>query len=314
MIQGNYEKIIEKIARFSGLTNEEVERKVEAKKAKLSGMVTKEGAIQIVASELGVSFDNEKLKLEELLPGMRKVNVVGKVINIYPVRNFYKNGKDGKVANLVIADETSNVKVVLWDTHHIELIEKKQILDGSVIEIFNASVRDNELHLGSFSELKPSVEIFENVKSARIFKNKNISDFKIGESNSVRAFIVQSFDPRFFNVCPECKKKPNSEGEDFVCTQHGKIIPEKRALINLVIDDGTETIRSVIFHDSLGELGIKDLDNPERLSFQKEDLLGKEMIFHGNVRLNKFFNNNEFNIDKVEAVDLNSLIESLEKG
>src|SRR3989344_6623595 len=123
---GNYENILERISKSSGLEKDEIERRVEAKRAKLSGLISKEGAAQVIAAELGISFDNEKLKIGELLPTMRKVNVIGKVINLFPVRTFTKNDKQGKVANMVIADETSNIKVVLWDVNHIGLIEKEE--------------------------------------------------------------------------------------------------------------------------------------------------------------------------------------------
>ena len=315
MVNGNYEKILERIARVSKLEKEEIERKVEAKQTKLSGLISKEGAAQVIAAELGISFDNEKLKIDELLPGMRRVNVIGKVVNLLSIRTFTtKKGEAGKVANLFVADDTSNIKVVLWDTNHIELIEKGEIIEGKVIEITNAGMRDNELHLGSFSELKLSNEILDDVKTERIIKEENIVDFKTNDNASVRAFIVQAFEPRFFNVCPECKKKVTPEAEDFICVEHAKVIPEKRALINIVLDDGTETIRSVLFHERLSDLGLTELDDTEKLLNQKQELLGKEMIFSGNVRLNKFFNNQEFIIDEVKEIDVDKLVEKLEKS
>ncbi len=313
MVQENYERVLKRIAKSSGLEEEEIERRVEAKRAKLSGLISKEGAAQVIAAELGISFDNEKLKIEELLPGMRKVNVVGKIINVISVRAFTtKKGEAGKVANLFLADDTSNIKVVLWDTNHIELIEKGDIGEDKVVEITNASMRDNELHLGSFSEFKLSNEVFDNIKTERIVKEKNISDFKVNDNINVRAFIVQAFEPRFFNVCPECKKKVILEGESFICGEHNKVIPEKRALINIVLDDGTETIRSVLFHEALPSLGITELENSERLLNQKEDLIGKEMVFSGNVRINKFFNNPEFIVNEVKEINLDELIGKLE--
>ena len=66
---------------------------------------------------------------------------------------------------MIVADESSNIKVVLWDTNHIELIEKKIVQEGTVIEISGGSMRDNEIHLGSFSEFKVSKENLENVKN-----------------------------------------------------------------------------------------------------------------------------------------------------
>jgi len=314
MIQGNYEKILEKIANSASLEKSEIERRVEAKRAKLSGLISKEGAAQVIAAELGISFDNEKFKIDELLPEMRKVNVVGKVITLFPVRTFTRNEQEAKVTNLVIADETSNIKVVLWDVNHIELVEKGEILEGKVIEILNASMRNNELHLGSFSELKISNEVLENVKTEKIVKEESIINFKIGHNVSVRAFIVQAFEPRFFNVCPECKKKVIQEAENFVCKEHSKIMPEKRALINIVLDDGTETIRAVLFHESLPNLGFTQLENFEETTKQKQEIIGKEMIFFGDIRNNKFFNTPEFIIDKIKEINIDQLLGNLEQN
>ena len=309
----NYEGVLEKIAQISGLEKEEISRRVEAKRAKLAGLISQEGAAQIVAAELGINFDNEKLKINELLPGMRKVNVVGKVINLFPVRTFTtKKGEEGKVANLFLADETSNVKVVLWNVNHIELIEKGIVDKDKVIEISNGSMRDNEIHLGSFSEFKLSDEVLNDVKTEKVVSEKSISDFKIGESLSVRAFIVQAFEPKFFYICPECRKKATQETDGFSCAEHGKVSAEKRALITIVLDDGTETMRAVLFHENLPKIGLTELENPERLINQREDLLGKEMIFSGNVRNNKFFDNNEFVIDDVVETNLDELVGKLE--
>jgi len=313
MSMGNYERIIEKISKISGLDKAEIERRVEAKRAKLSGLISKEGASQVIAAELGINFDNEKLKIEELLPGMRKVNTLGKVINFSQPRIFKtKKGDDGKVANLFIADETSNIKVVLWDTNHIGLIENGQIGQGVVIEISNATMRDNELHLGSFSELKITNQDIENLKLDRAFKEKNISELKNSDNVKLRGFIVQSFEPKFFYVCPECRKKAIQDSGFFTCSEHGKVAAEKRALLNVIVDDGTETIRTVAFHDILPSMGLTDLENIEQMIVQREKLLGKEMIFYGTVRNNKVFNTPEFIIEKVEEINPDLLIKELE--
>jgi len=312
-MEGNDERILEKVSESSCLQKDELERRVEAKRAKLAGLISREGAAQIIAAELGISFDNEKLKINELLPGMRKINLVGKIIGLSPVRTFVtKKGDNGKVANLIVADETSNVKVVLWDVNHIELVEKEEIKEGKVIEISNGSMRDNEVHLGSFSELKITDKILENVKTERVVKEKSIFDFRVGDVSSVRAFIVQVFEPRFFYVCPSCKKKLTSEGENFICAEHGKVAPEKRVLLNIVLDDGTETIRSVLFHEALFSLGEFDFENSEMWEQQKKNLLGKEMIFIGDVRNNKFFNNPEFIINEPKEINLDELVKKLE--
>jgi replication factor A1 len=308
----NYQKMVERIAKASNLDKEEIQRRVEAKCAKLSGLISKEGAAQVIAAELNLSFDDEILKIDELLPGMKRVNFVGKVINLFPVRTFERNGQINKVANIILADDTSNIKTVLWDTNHIDLIENGKVKEGTVVSVGNASVRNNEVHLGSFSEFKVSTEVLNDIKTEKLVKEKSISDFNVGDSVSVRAFIVQNFDPRFFTVCPECKKKAVQESEGFICNEHGKVNPEKRALINIVLDDGSETIRAVLFHDTLSKLGLTDLENSEMLQQQKINLLGKEMVFSGNVRMNNFFNNPEFIVQDLQEVQLDELLKNFE--
>ena len=128
----------------------------------------------------------------------------------------------------------------------------------------------------------------------------------------IRAFIVQSFEPKFFYVCPNCKKKATAEGNAFTCVEHGKVVADKRALLNIILDDGTETIRTVAFQDNLAGIGLTNLENMEELISQRERLLGKEMLFYGTVRNNKVFNTPEFIIEKVEEINPDLLIKELE--
>ena len=84
-------------------------------------------------------------------------------------------------------------------------------------------------------------------------------------------------------------------------------------MINIVLDDGTENIRAVVFHEVLKSLGITALEDPEQLINQRLDLLGKEMLFLGDVRRNKFFNNSEFVIDEIQEINHDTLISKLEE-
>jgi len=309
----NYDLLIERIAVSSGLEKEEIEKRVEAKRAKLSGLISKEGAAQIVAAELGVSFDNVQLKISELIPGMKKVNLVGKVITLFPVREFEKNGKKGKVANFYIGDETGSMKIVLWDTNHIGLIESGVVKEGVVVEIANAGMREGELHLGSFSEFKKSNQVLENVKTERGSVEKSIEEIQQGQNVKLRAVIVQMFTPRFFKVCPECGKKAIESADGFSCNEHGKIQPKERALINFVLDDGTENIRAVLFSEQIEKLiSEDDLKDAEKFQKFKDDYLGAEIYISGSARQNKLFNNVELIATDVEKVDVEKLIKEME--
>lgn len=304
----NYEKLLDKVSRSSNVEKEELERRVDAKQAKLSGLISKEGALQVIAAELGLNLDDEVFKIDELVPGMRKVNVTGKIIRTFPIRSFTtKAGKESKVMNMILADDTSNVRVVLWDTNHIALFENETLKEGSSVEIGNGSMRDNEIHLGSFSELKPSTEVFENVVTEKVVREKLIKDFAIGDSVKNRAFVVQIFDPRFFEVNPSTGKKLTDEEKS------SGVQPEKRAILNVILDDGTESIRAVMFGEMVSKIGLANFDDSAIIAQQKENILGSELLFSGNVRRNSYFNNEEFIVDGIEEPNLDDLIRRLEK-
>ena len=304
----NYERLIERISTSASLAKDEIERKVEAKRAKLSGLVSKEGAAQIVAAELGINFDQERMKISELVHGMRRANFIGKVLQIFPVREFEKSGRKGKVANLRVADDTSNCKVVLWDTNHISLIEQGKIKEGEIIEVSNGGVRNGEVHLGGFSELKKSKEKLEGVVEGRIYLNKKLNEANSGESLKVRAFVVQAFEPRYFEVNAKTGRKLTEEEK----AQGAET--EKKALLNLVLDDGSETIRAVLFGKDLYKLGLKDdeIFDLEKFNAVKNKLLGEERIFSGSIRDNQVMGFTEFSLDGIEEIKPDELVKELE--
>jgi ssDNA-binding replication factor A large subunit len=306
----NYEQLVERISKSSGLDKEEIERKIEAKKAKLSGLISKEGAAQIVAAELGINFDNEKLKISELVQGMKRANLSGKIVKLNPVREFSKDGKEGKVASFLLADETSNIRTVLWDTNHISLIESGKIKENSVVDISNGNMRNGELHLSSFADIKESKEKIENVILERSFNYKKLKEVHLGEDIKTRAVIVKAFEPRYFEVCPQCGKKAVNEE----CRVHGKVTATKRALLNIILDDGTETIRSVIFGDEIQNLGLtkEQIFSLDEYNKIKDNFLGEEMSFSGQIRNNALYNTTEFTIEGIKKIDPNELVKELE--
>ncbi|MEK6855613.1 MAG: hypothetical protein AABX66_00475 [Nanoarchaeota archaeon] len=306
-----YSSLVQKISSLAKLEKEEIERKIEAKRAKLSGLVSKEGAAQIVAAELGINFEKERMKINELAQGMKRANILGKVLQISPVREYKKSGREGKVANLVLADDSANVKVVFWDTNHIKLIEEGNISVGDVLEISNGMIRNGELHLSSFGDVKHSTEVIDKVVSQSMVNECKLIEAKPGQKLRNRAFIVQIFDPRYFEVCPECGKKVVEEQ----CLVHGKVVAKKRALLSVILDDGSASIRSVLFSEQISALGITDdeIFNLEHFVNGKMRLLGEERVFIGSVKNNPLYNTTELMIESIDKIDPAKLIDELQK-
>ncbi len=313
----NYDLLIDRISKSAGIDKEEVERKVEAKKSKLSGLISKEGAAQIIAAELGINFEDQDLKISELMAGMRRGNVVGKIISLFPVREYSKNGREGKVVNFIIADDTGNTRVVLWDIGHIELIENETIKQGDVIEIKNGTTRDNEIHLSGFGELKKSSVIMGDVKTEPTVSEKTLEEVRQGQAVKVRGVVVQVFQPRFYSVCPECNKKVTQSSEDenvkkYKCAEHGEVTPKEKAILNFVLDDGTETMRVVMFSNQIENLIPEmDLKDEAKATAFRDDFIGTEIYLSGTVKRNQLFNNLEIVASGIEKVDVEKLIEDL---
>ena len=118
MIRISYDDLINKITEKTGYTKETVEDLINKKVKQLSGLITKEGAAHIVANELGIKLVDKvsgRLQIKNVLVGMRDVEIVGLVKNNFGVREFSTEKRKGKVASLIIADETGTIRVVLWN-------------------------------------------------------------------------------------------------------------------------------------------------------------------------------------------------------
>jgi len=310
MIPGSYEQILEMISKNTNLSVDEVERQIEAKRAKLSGLISKEGAAQIVASELGISFDKQKMKISELLTGMKKISIVGKIIKINRVIEYNKNGRQGKIGSFNLADDSANIRVVLWDTNHIELIEKGTIKEGDSVEIEGGDVRNGEIHLSAFAELKKTDVTFEKIQETPVTHEKNISEIVVNENVVLRSFIVQIFGPNFFFVCPECNKKVASEN---TCSEHGTVVPNKKAIVNFILDDGSSTIRCTLFDEQIRKLATDaELESSETFMAKRDELLGKEFIIEGNARKSNFSGETELIANALHEVNLDELVKKLE--
>ncbi len=90
-------------------------------------------------------------KIDKLEPGAnRGVSVIGRIMGISNPKVFTsRKGNDGKLANVKIADDTGEVRAVLW-TENIKLL--KHINEGDVVEITDVEVKDGwqgnkEIHL-----------------------------------------------------------------------------------------------------------------------------------------------------------------------
>jgi len=303
------EEIKERIVEETGLTKEEVERKIEEKIAELSNLISPEGAAYIVAKEEGLDLLEKRdrsLKIKNIIPKMRSVEVVGKIIEISEIKEFETNGKKGKLQSAIIGDETGKIRVIFWNDK-VDLV--KDVGVGDVVRIKNGYTKANtfgipEIHMGSGSKLIKedlNIEISEiqEEKFGNIFRalveRKQLNELKENDFAEVRACIVSVYENEFI-TCPKCNSKIEKINENFVCNEHGKIEPVKNLIVKGYLDDGISTFRFVSFRDIANKI---------------VNSIGREMIFVGRVKRNEYFGDLELIINEVKELNIEEEIERL---
>jgi ssDNA-binding replication factor A large subunit len=318
MIKLTHEQIVAKIKEKKGISEEQINERINQKMDQLAGLVSRDGAAHIVANELGVNaFEDHtgKVKLEKLLPGMRSIEVIGKVRALYEIREFSTEKGSGKVGSFLIADETGMSRVTCW---HGQTDKMAELKDGDVVRIKNAYVRDNngraEIHLNNNSELDvnppgETVEVPEGMSEKQAeAQRKKISELSETDNNvEIFGTVVQVFEPRFFEICPQCGKRARQREEQFVCEAHNAVTPDYSYVMNAILDDGSETIRVVLFRDQMEQFVGKPREEivqykefREKFDQVKIDLLGQMVKIAGRATKNTVFDRLEFVARKVD--------------
>lgn len=335
MIKMPLNDLIEKISEKASISKSEIDIKIDEKLKQLSGLISKEGAAHIIANELGVKLFEQvsgKLQIKNILAGMRDVETVGKVQQIFEPRNFVtKDNREGKVGSFVIADETGSIRIVCWGSQ-ADTIEK--IKANDIIKVISGYIRENtgrkEVHMNDRGKIiiNPPDESIGEVKAYSSSSRKEIKELTENDNNAeILGTIVQVFEPRFFEVCPECGKRARQNEEGFFCEAHKKVEPVYSYVLNSVLDDGTGTIRAVFFRNQalrlLGKTEEEMLtykNEPEKFNEVKIEILGNFVKLIGRATKNTMFDRLEFmanlvytDVDpKLEAKWLESEIKKVE--
>lgn len=310
-------KIIDLMAKESGLSKEEIMLKIKNKQKELSGLVSEEGATYIIANELGVRTENRivenAIKIKNVSEGIKSVTVNGRITRISGPRSFKtKKGREGKVANLTIVDDTGDINVAIWKMSDIEKIENGEIKKGDIIQIRNGYVKSGyrgglEINLGNRGILvaEPDVEEEFPEKIKKTNERIKISSLKPGDNyKEIRSAVVDFYGNNFtYDMCPNCNKK----AENGKCYKCGDIKPDKLAVLNLLVDDGTGRIRTSLFRDAFEkfiDMKTEEMEkNPEQVKNKLEEFLGTEFLFRGGVKTNNFSGDLEFTAYSTEKVD-----------
>jgi len=152
-------ELIEYIVRRSNITESELLRLVAEKKKRIgAGYLTDQGALFLIAADLGIDIDKPQLELsiKDIYAGLRDLTLIARVLKIYPLRKITReDGSTTLLRRLVIYDNDAKVRLTLWD--NLALIP-----DNLGLRIGNA-IRINKVYTRSSPDGK--IDLNTNVKS-----------------------------------------------------------------------------------------------------------------------------------------------------
>ncbi len=244
------DEIIEiyKKQKLSGtITEEDFLERVGEKVIQMGGLCDTRTAAMLVAHDLGAGdthgegMGNTIQKVADIAPGTGNVGLVAKVMSVFPAKEFNRNdGTIGRVANVIVADETGSIRLTLWDDK-ADLVKTGDITVGQTFQI-SGYVKEGysgiEVNIGNNGVLCETDEKIE----ASVASTK-ITDIKNGMSDiNLRARVLDIADIKTFN------RKDGSTGR----------------VSNITVGDDTGKIRVTLWDEKTDLLsGLKVNDSIE---------------------------------------------------
>ena len=155
-------KLLEKVPELSRSV---IEERINEKKEKVgAGYLTDQGAIFLVAADLGVSLEqtqNSEVAIKDLYIGAKEVTLESRVLNISPTKQFTKkDGSSFSLRTITVYDNNSTASVKLWD-EKANLPGLEELKPGDLIKIIKAYVKSDltgapTINIGSGASIETS--------------------------------------------------------------------------------------------------------------------------------------------------------------
>lgn len=174
------------------LSRDDIEERIKQKKEKIgAGYLTDQGALFLIASDLGVSLAEPlkvEMKLKDLYVGAKEISLESRVLNISPSKQYSrKDGTPFFLRTMTVYDNDSTANVKLWD-EKANLPGIEDLKPGDLIKIIKAYVKSDlngepTVNVGSGSSVETTSENSDIQKIDSIIKD--VSAIKDNEKNLV---------------------------------------------------------------------------------------------------------------------------------
>lgn len=223
------------------------------------------------------SFDTEVPKtIAEVEPGHQGFSVIARVMSISNPKLFTnRKGEDGRLANMQIADNTGEVRLVLW-TENIKHL--KHISEGDIVEISDIDCKDGFRGGKEFS-LRPR-SLLRTIDDSSENYPDNIADFPVYEENIIS--IADIVPDQKVSIIGRLIRVPTPHSYE----SNGK----KGKVTSLEIQDSTGKISYTLWNNDVklvNSLDLKEGDIVKILNEQSRERNGEISISHWDGRILK---------------------------
>ncbi len=238
-MSGDFKAMVEiLLERKPEISAEEIKNLVDEKKRKIgAGYLTDQGALFLVAADLGISLERNQSslqKLKDLYVGARDISVVGRVMSIYPTRTFMRRDNSEELHNrtITIVDGDSAIRLKLWEKR-VEFPEESGLRPGDLIKLTKCYVKSGldgkpVLNVGDMSTIEVIKEESIDIPSLDHFA-RDLSDISSQTDNVVILGKISS--------SPRMVEYKNIRGQD-----------SKALQLNVSNEEGTKTLRTIIWN------------------------------------------------------------------
>ena len=132
------------------------------------------------------------IKIEELTPNSREINLTVKVVSKSQVRNV-TSGRDysiHRVADALVGDETGCIYLTLWDDNIDKINEEATLrITNGYVNLFRGNMRLNIGRYGSF-------ELLEESPITEVNTENNVSDKRYEQERRYRSYQSSRYGER----------------------------------------------------------------------------------------------------------------------
>jgi len=127
------------------LTRDQIMEQIQVKKRDVgAGFLTEQGALFLIAGELGVQLKHmtsTDLTLKDIYAGANDITIVARVLGVYPISEYKrKDGTPGRYRKVILFDKSNVARLTIWDDNQ-DAIKLEGITVDAPVRVSNGYVR-----------------------------------------------------------------------------------------------------------------------------------------------------------------------------